>query len=161
MLADDPVERGDPVHRLLHYPVVGDIASVIRKKRRARLRQSLQVCNLRARSPFCNARRRNDDRLLFASTFGHHLSFDPFNRIAGRRRVRHRDDRGKAAVRGGGETGRRRLGVRHARIPEMDVDIDKAWKCEAARHGRTIKDDRFSKIASEMTKTASDDPIVA
>ena len=44
----------------------------------------------------------------------------------GRRRVRHHADRREAAVRGGGETGRDRLGVLVAGLAEVDVEVDEA-----------------------------------
>jgi hypothetical protein len=50
-----------------------------------------------------------------------------------RRRVGHRADAGEAAVRGGREAGRDRLGVLEARLPEMRVEVREPGRDDDAR----------------------------
>ena len=127
VLRDDEAKGRRAAHRLFHHLRLDDITAVIREERRAALRQRLQIGDFASETPLRETGGRQQHGMV-ARQRGRLLSLIVHHgdRVAGRRRVRHRDDGGEAPLPRGGEARGRRLRRRHARIAEVDVHIDEA-----------------------------------
>ena len=130
VLHDGAVELCGAAHGRLHHMGVLDERTVVRERDGPGGGQRLQVGDLPAEPSLRDAGRGGD-----AHGKGGILDLlaQPGGRVAGGGRVRHRGDAGEAARRRRRRARRARLGLRLARVAEMDVDVAQAaWHDEVA-----------------------------
>lgn len=134
MLADADAELGAAFHRPLHRAIVPDIRPVVREERGSGRGKGVEVRRLDAAASAGDADGgKQHDRALRKLRLLP-LVIHQLRRVAGGLRVGHGDDRGESSALGRGKAARRRFRGRHARIAEMDVDVNEPGECKFVRH---------------------------